>query len=204
MYRFNFCSNIPGAVCGGATQTPTASFSMATDRTCITNYGYATPFQATFLTTDPTQGVAVTMQGSPCDTQPGFNYSTTFNVKCDPSASIPTVQNFNPNSGICNIQFSLASAAACPTRLITVVPALGAGWIVVIVAVVLGATYVGGGIAYKRHKFGASGVEAIPNIDFWRWVGSYIVYIFTCGQARPGYSAAPADDAFYTAYSQTA
>merc|ERR1712216_696753 len=51
---------------------------------------------------------------------------------------------------------------------------VGKGWVFVILMIAVSMVYLAGGIAYKRYKFGMSGAEAIPHVDFWRDVPKYM------------------------------
>ena len=66
---------------------------------------------------------------------------------------------------------------------------LGGAWIGLAAAVVVIAGYLGGGIAYKRARLGASGIESIPNIDTWRCVGRVLCCRAAGGARGAGYVA---------------
>jgi hypothetical protein len=51
---------------------------------------------------------------------------------------------------------------------------LSGGWWFVIWVVLGTSIYLGGGFLYKTKKMGTTGIESIPNIDFWREVPSLV------------------------------
>lgn len=177
-YIYSFCSNITLSTCHG-------SFGMSekvtgTTNECVVNYGYLSTVTAKYATADPMQGVLLTVQGDTCPGgQFGGNYVTTFALMCDTSQAVQKVTQFT-NDGQCTLSYTIGTPSGCPTRTLKTVPTLGAGWIVVIVILVSLGLYCGGGIIYKRQKFGASGMEALPHIDTCRTVGLYLSSVCPC------------------------
>ena len=59
--------------------------------------------------------------------------------------------------------FTFGSKKACPTGI-----GSGGGWVFLLIVVIALIVYFGAGILYKRAQLGATGMECVPNIDFWR------------------------------------
>jgi hypothetical protein len=96
----------------------------------------------------------------------------------DTTKNVETVDN-------CQLVYSMRSPYACPYAKSVEVTPLSPGWIVFIILVVAVAGYLIAGSAYKRYKYGSSGLEAIPNIDIWRRIASF----FTCRSRSAGAAA---------------
>jgi Autophagy-related protein 27 len=125
------------------------------------------------LTSTPTDGLKLVYQGGmPCG-QFG-TYTTSFNLQCDASVTQGVAFSDVSEPTQCSLQYTLRTAAACPVQKLKTVPSLGAGWIVFIVFMVALAVYLVGGSLYKKLVKGASGLEALPNIDTWRSVWAFI------------------------------
>eukprot|EP00163_Fabomonas_tropica_P011681 TRINITY_DN2249_c0_g1_i1.p3 TRINITY_DN2249_c0_g1~~TRINITY_DN2249_c0_g1_i1.p3 ORF type:complete len:136 (+),score=34.92 TRINITY_DN2249_c0_g1_i1:978-1385(+) len=67
----------------------------------------------------------------------------------------------------CEYKFLWETDVVCPKH-------LSLGWIFVITFLCVGITYLVGGIVYKKKRLGATGIEAIPNIDFWQQLPSLV------------------------------
>jgi hypothetical protein len=118
---------------------------------------------------------------------------TTFYIFCDPSVSTAggVVVTLATPAADCSLQYTIRTSLACPSQSAHARTAarLGAGWIVLILFIVGAAAYLVGGIAYKRWKHGARGVEAIPNIWLWRKIGSCL----TCSRQAGAFDYAQAN-----------
>jgi len=192
-FKYAFCQNITSNPCppdnrvGASIQLPSSGVG------CQTVWGTLANTEASLISTDPTQGMVLTYRGGDaCGLDATF--STTFTLQCDPSVSTLRVTSLpDPGTG-CNLQYTIRTKVACPAFRPKTVPSLGAGWIVFIVLVLLGALYLGGGMAYKRVVYGASGFESIPNIDTWRAVRRVV-----CCEAKRGrYTHAELEEAGMT------
>jgi len=77
----------------------------------------------------------------------------------DPGVIQAVLSNFN-----CTFVIRMSSKWACGIRISGIDP----GWYFVIAVIAIAILYLICGIAYKRIKEGATGIEMIPNIDLWR------------------------------------
>jgi hypothetical protein len=153
---------------------------------------------------NPDNGFILTYPNGPLcpgvsDPTPTFSL---FTVNCAPGQPGRIIAL--PSQNQCSVQFTLESEAACPTHVSSILRTLGVGWIIFLAALVLVIAYLGVGILYKRRVYGASGIEAVPNIDFWRGVGSRVAAVATCGRKRVGADGdvyVQADDGEDIAYS---
>lgn len=64
--------------------------------------------------------------------------------------------------------FVLASQHGCPANKPNTIMGLQWGWIFIISFGVATVLYCGGGMFYKYKKLGVTGIETVPNIEFWR------------------------------------
>jgi hypothetical protein len=64
--------------------------------------------------------------------------------------------------------FVLASKEGCPTSAAYEIMGMQWGWIFIIIFCVLLVLYCGIGMFYKYKKLGVTGIETIPNVEFWR------------------------------------
>jgi len=83
--------------------------------------------------------------------------------KCDQSGSnsAPTCSSTQQKNGY---KYTLNTAAACPTS----PKGLSGGSVFLILLFVFAAVYLIGGVAYNKFQRHESGLELIPNIEFWR------------------------------------
>mmetsp|Transcript_17158 Transcript_17158/g.40190 ORF Transcript_17158/g.40190 Transcript_17158/m.40190 type:complete len:300 (-) Transcript_17158:72-971(-) len=122
---------------------------------------------------EPTAGVVLTMGGgSDCtgSSRQTVQRSTRVAVTCNEDAREPTNVQWNLDVE-CAVHVSMESYAGCPSYYSS---GLSGGWIFIILLLVASGVYFGGGSMYKRATLGASGVEAIPNIDGWRDFFEYV------------------------------
>jgi hypothetical protein len=84
--------------------------------------------------------------------------------------------------------FEINSVAGCPLGFCSTSSGGGhnddddgisGGWIFIIILLCLSVIYFGGGMAYKVFAKGARGIEACPNIGFWRTF---------CGMTKDGFT----------------
>lgn len=192
VYMWSLCKDITNLVCLPGS-VPTASALLTSDQSsCAQNYGEMQSVTASFAEGGAQSGIRITYSGGqPCGPYSNPSY-TQFNVLCAKDASVNPVQYGSPPFDVsgdhCGVFYTIRSPAGCPTEKIRVVPALGGGWVTLIVLTCLALAYLVGGILYKRWKFGSSGMEAVPHIDLWRTLASHAMRILTCGKA--GYQKA--------------
>jgi Mannose-6-phosphate receptor len=173
-YAFTVCDDVALSQCPPSLNSSVA-FEVISGGGCLTSYGSAINGPVVnarlFDGENPMLGIVLTYEAfSPtCDAFGTLPY-TIFNVLCNYSVPISAVSNFDIVEPGCGIEFTLSSIAGCPLYRPRVVNSLGPGWIVFIIVQVLIFFYIVGGCIYKRRIFGASGWEALPNIEFWRQV----------------------------------
>lgn len=199
-YLWTICGAISGLQCP-PDNDPTSSAQLGSGSTkCSMSYGDGSDsgtLQASLLSSDPSQGIMLTMSGgSPCD-QNGRAAFTQITFNCKPTAAYSPIEySGQPNTDSCGVYYSINTPAACPKERILTVKGIGGGWIAFLVILSLLLAYLLGGFFYKKYKFGSSGIEAIPHIDFWRATFHKIVRFVTCGRYGGAYDkAATADGA---------
>lgn len=189
-YEWAWCQSIMQA--GNPMLCPptnsSTSVAKAVAGNCQAALGLSTNVATVLFSQSGVDGIQVTYTGStPCSGMGSPPPSTVFQVLCDAKLA-PGIQSINSlQDNGCSVTISLNSAAGCPIVLYTPVTptpsgSIGAGWIVLLVFLSLGVVYLVGGMIYKRRKYGASGLEAIPNIDMWRSLGSKTYDVITCGK----------------------
>jgi|ERR1719424_855717 len=97
-------------------------------------------------------------------------------ILCNPTYSsnanpVVFAPNMNYRTRTNGYMFVLESAAGCPVEENFIERAAGGlsyGWVFIICFAVLMVLYCGIGMFYKIKKLGVTGIEAIPNIEFWR------------------------------------
>ena len=205
-YYLGFCADFSRFCSGGYS----SSFVVNAQGRCVRSYGAASDTQfKPLLESDPSAGVVVTYpSGDRCPYFPLTDAYTVVSLACvpgDPSL-LPqgaatlfvdsVVEDFS--SGACLLSVSARSPAACGFVVTTVVTPLGVGWIVFLAATALVALYLGAGVAYKRHRYGARGLESLPNIDFWRRVHAATLGRLPCAGGGAAYKlAGEGEDASY-------
>jgi len=111
------------------------------------------------------------MQQASADSSP-----LTVFVLCNPAYSsnanpVVFAPNMNYRTRTNGYMFVIESSAGCPVEENFIERAAGGlsyGWVFIICFAVLLVLYCGIGMFYKIKKLGVTGIEAIPNIEFWR------------------------------------
>lgn len=212
-FQYSFCNNITTSSCPDGTKA--VSMMVAPGTGCIASYGTLPSVAASPYGGNPTSGLTLVATGTqPCGGS-GPAPQTTFNLQCDTTITgAPLVRSASYVAGSCTLLYNLATSAACPTVRKRVVTPLSPGWIAFITLAVSGAIYLVGGVAYKTYWKGASGVEAIPNIDSWRALGRGLRAIVTCqclrgpagasrlGATSGGDGSGGVEDGYYRSYDE--
>lgn len=166
---------------------------------CFISYGLASGAIATLLTEDATGGIRlVYSNGESCPTSPANNYSTVFLAQCGTTAKVLISSRSTDTTG-CVITFAVSSAAFCGTmyRPIILPRALSVSSVIILVLLSTLLVYCISGATYKWKKLGARGLEAIPNIDFWRSCVHRLrvaIHFLTCGRVFPDVGNAGIDE----------
>lgn len=123
---------------------------------------------------NPDRGFSATYTGaSTCNRQQaGGTYVVSLMFLCDRKVTTPTV-TLHPSSGnVCGYNVEITTSSACPSYPGSA--GLGAGSVLLIIMLVLFTAYCVVGIAYKKMALGTSGLESVPNIDFWRLFPTHV------------------------------
>jgi len=104
-----------------------------------------------------------------------------YEIHCDRSADPGVLQKIVETS-MCEYTIIFNSKHACPTN----GSAGGKGWSFIFFVCLIAVAYLGGGIAFNKYKMGLTGVEAVPNIGFWRQVPGLVKdgVTFSAGQSK--------------------
>lgn len=115
--------------------------------------------------------------------------SVTYEIACDAtgSPSPHLVQLLGDPASSCELQLKFSSSAACPIRL-SLAEVLSPAGLVVLILVTLVLAYFVFGTLFNMGCRGASGTEALPNINFWRRVGAAVCSCCGCGAPAAGAS----------------
>lgn len=149
----------------------------------------------------PNGGVQMSFSnGDPCPST-GLQMSTNVVFACDGPQPVPptvppnTFSVETTDTFSCEYKFTVPSDACIGDAQGNVRPSgaagdgaggLSGGWIFVIIVLVCAFVYFVGGFIYKTRQKGTSGMESIPNIDFWRQVPGLVKdgAIFTWSKIR--------------------
>jgi len=199
-YVVSLCSNANGYLCGGR---PSAVVMLArgAGSACVSSFGRSENASVTLLAEDPAAGIRLSFSaGSACPSSPGGTQTATLNLACDasqPTAVITSVRRVPP----CELELYAAAAEGCGRTVTQVVDQPSTGWFALLGVLGGVAVYLGGGVAYKRAVRGATGVEALPNIDTWRWLAAGVSRALgrAAAPAATDYGALPAaeDEDYY-------
>eukprot|EP00010_Vexillifera_abyssalis_P001476 CAMPEP_0201560150 /NCGR_PEP_ID=MMETSP0173_2-20130828/78118_1 /ASSEMBLY_ACC=CAM_ASM_000268 /TAXON_ID=218659 /ORGANISM="Vexillifera sp., Strain DIVA3 564/2" /LENGTH=243 /DNA_ID=CAMNT_0047974587 /DNA_START=1855 /DNA_END=2587 /DNA_ORIENTATION=- len=178
---WNFCKAETTTDCG-ETGTVVCQNNSGAIRSCGTLAGQTITAGTTGATptpSDPTDGVTFYYGKGRSSSGCGRDRETTIYVTCDPNQATPTVVT-KPNevpAGTCQYYITMSAAAACkggsgkPTgdKSSSDSPGgLSGGSIFLITISCCFVAYMLAGMGWKYHKYQATGVEMVPNIDFWR------------------------------------
>jgi len=137
---------------------------------------------------DPSSGISVRFNngGPQCYLQ-GVPYprQAIINFPCTPGARGSITSIVEDDHGQCLFTITFPTEASCPNSA-NHNSGLSAGWAFLIMLMILIPLYVLGGCAFKHYRLGASGMEACPNVEFWRDLPSLVMdgVRFTMNKAR--------------------
>jgi len=173
-YVLQMCANLPSGTCKEG-ECASVLQSNTVEPSPLFDYGrYSEDTLAWELldSANPTAGVVLTVSGGPQCTGSSrqvVNRFTRVEVTCDEDARNPT--NKQVSTVECGVTWKFNSYAGCPSYYSS---GLSGGWVFIILLLVASAVYCGGGAAYKKATLGTSGVESVPNVDFWRDFAEYV------------------------------
>ena len=110
------------------------------------------------------EGITQVYKGGARSNACGKQMQMRLHFVCDGSAGVGqpnTAPDFRRLVQDCEYNFIWRTDVVCTAGLST-------GWWFNIFVILAAVAYLGGGIAYKRKKLGVTGLESVPNIDFWR------------------------------------
>jgi len=174
------CALLPAPRCAGGRASSSVYGDVGT-AACLQNFGSAAGAGATLLSADAAGGLRLVYDGGDaCGAVPFANNTAVVLASCGGGA--PVITDYKGAGGGCVATFSVSGAAFCGRLRTRVLPrALPVGAVVTLALVGAGALYCAGGAAYKRRVLGARGLEALPNIAFWRAAAAAV----TCGRCGP-------------------
>lgn len=168
MYLFAFCGPI---ACGSVNNT--MATKGVTRANCIQAYGSAAKLTTGTLptTSDASAGVQLSFTGGPrCAGLAGQQSSVVYNVRCgDAGADTPySGASVSVSSDGCTATFELTAPAGCPLPHPAPDARISGGWVFLILLFSFTVTYCGVGMLFKAAYRRATGMEIVPNVDFWR------------------------------------
>lgn len=107
----------------------------------------------------------------------------TYEIECDRGADPGVLQKIVETS-MCDYTIQFKSKHACPTN-----GSSGSkGWSFVFLVLLAAGLYLGIGIGINKYKYGMQGIEAVPNIGFWRQVPGLVKdgVAFSAEQSKAG------------------
>jgi hypothetical protein len=175
IFGFSFCSTLD-FYCDAPVSTSSFLKDSVTGY-CFKNFG--SYMQTTWRSkgSDPRLGIELTYSGKglvlgTC----GDLYSSTstvFDISCSPQlGALLVVDSLSVSEDGCKATYSIRSPAGCGLVSTRIIYPLRIGWIVFISIICIISVYIVFGILYKRYRYGARGIESIPNIQFWRTIFS--------------------------------
>jgi len=141
--------------------------------TCTTPPGGTQPAAPTWELINPAKpsvGVKVSYaNGDACGSGVPPKKTGVINFYCDPTAGRGAVNGTVAENPTCVFTMNIITGLVCPggggggSS-----GGLSGGWVFIIILIVCIFVYIVAGCVYQRKKKGASGVESVPNIEFWR------------------------------------
>eukprot|EP00808_Paulinella_micropora_P030075 g69078.t1 len=199
-YELNLCGIIED---GGTCQRSGAAICQVAGDSSVIVVASATdarqPTYSSIDSSDVAKGLKLSFDNEPLNPPfPCYPLGTvrraTVQLTCVPGASPPTTPLVVAEPSTCNYLISIPSKYGCPApkggwKVEGDVKVLSAGSVILILLFPVICLYLLLGILYKSKVQGTSGVESIPNIDFWRQVPELVKdgIIFTMrGCKKPG------------------
>lgn len=201
-YEVGLCSNLDAKCANDVTCSAASWIDGATVR-----QSFGVPDQQSWSLVnadEPATGVSVRFGGgSECvdsGSRQTVKRSTLVTVACNPDAREPANIKWPSTSDDCSIALSFEHYSGCPSYYST---GLSGGWVFVILVLVTLLVYCGGCAAYKKATLGTSGVESVPNVEFWREFWDLVVdgchysyRLATCAHPKEaGFNPADLEDA---------
>jgi len=166
VYKFAACSPLE-MQCSGTSGLMALAVPFNNPNQCIYPYGTNAATSVTLLGSKA-EGVQLQFKGGTCSSDPKVTATTTLDIQCDAGGGgAPHAQQLLSSSDDCGFHIQFKSSAGCPIQL-EPEEVISPAAIALIVVASLAVVYLGGGFAYNSCARGASGIEAVPNIDFWR------------------------------------
>jgi len=188
VYIVNICAAVSGQ-CFGKTDQAVCKVDALTGGEWAS--GTASSIQIRDHPGGPSKGVQVWYgEGEVCTGQPR---STTINIDCNPTSNGEIYSIIEDTS--CTFIIAMRSLAACGSggRKHNGGSGMSAGWVIDIILLATTSAYLLGGCAYKYLKQGATGIEVIPNIEFWKGlpmlVKDGVLYVTGKITGQTGYSS---------------
>ncbi|KAA0149408.1 hypothetical protein FNF29_05961 [Cafeteria roenbergensis] len=179
-YFFAACTPLEMTCGDSATNLMAAMASKVNPTKCLTAYGSNAATSVSLLG-EASAGIQVQYKGgNNCASSPSVVSSTTLDVQCDKDGAVePHNVVVLSGSEDCGFHVQFKSSAGCPIKVDAgeVMSPLAIALVTVAVATVL---YLGCGWTYNVCARGASGMEALPHIDFWRGVCGRVAACCCC------------------------
>lgn len=171
-YRFSFCNTI---TCSGSSNGTMATKVLSGALgSCLKAYG--SPSQVTVSTLPSSDnvrdGLTLKYSGGPlCSGQPSQSSSSVvYTLHCGAAGDSSPLSNIKLGSATddCTLYIEATTPAACLTPIPEPEHHISGGWVFVIILFTVLTTYCGLGMLYKGLCRRATGMEIVPNVDFWR------------------------------------
>jgi len=175
-YKFNYCSNTVGGGCSDPLPAY-LKFGSSSKGTCIP-LGILSTMNFSPIVTDPNNpqiGIKLTYNtGKLCES--GSSYEgVTINNYCDATVDQISFLSLTPYQTLdCTCVINVSTKYGCPSFLPSNEAFLSLGsWLLIMLVSVM-VLYLALGVAYNMHYAGESGLQAIPNFEFWKTIPSLV------------------------------
>jgi len=163
LWYINFCANVQGSPC----KTPGASCQYGTQITGVLPPNF-TDLNAASIGLPDGKGVNMTYYGGDYCQGPKRNRQTSIYIICnttaDPGFITEIIEPTDP-AMTCMYAIKFQSTYGCPSG---GSGGIEVGWIFIIILIIVVFLYLAVGVVYQWKKNHATGLELIPNHEFWR------------------------------------
>ena len=169
----NLCEPLSGdklGVCKEVSGEQVMAFAKfkAAENSCI-KFGVVSPSSSPSVFKVDINQLDITYSGQPCSYSPTRKFSITYSFHCDNKVTATTYAL--ASSDKCSYNLHIYSQKACPDL---AAKALSPFVVLLLILAGIFTLYCLAGVLYNSQVRGTSGIESIPNVDFWRNFLKYV------------------------------